>query len=69
MPITYVDEYGSTVTEPTELEYLEYEVSQRKAEMGRARDELDPFWSRLELVSERIRTLIANGSYHTRLLR
>lgn len=67
MPVTYVDENGATVTEPTELEYLEYGVSQKKKDMEHARKELDKFWEKLELVYERVTTVIVDGSCRTSL--
>lgn len=61
MPRTFVDEYGMTCTEPTEVEQAEYDTAKAKEEAECATNEIDKTMSKIETASERLKILIENG--------
>jgi hypothetical protein len=61
MPITFIDEYGITCIEPTEVEQAEYDTAKAKEEVERSTNEIEKTMSKIETVSERLKILIENG--------
>jgi hypothetical protein len=61
MPRTFIDEYGMTCIEPTDVEQAEYDTAKAKEEAERATIEMDKTMSKLEIASERLQSLIENS--------
>jgi hypothetical protein len=61
MPRTFIDEYGMTCIEPTDVEQAEYDTGKAKEEVERAINEMDKTMLKIEIASERLQILIENS--------